>query len=320
MIVHRVRKFSGVALCLALLAPTAGAAAQPVTATAEPAWSVAEVTVTARSPRMWKLTKGASTVWVLGYIEPLPKGLKWNTAPRAHAMDGANRVILPAMASIGIFEALRSAARSHLARGQTLDAELPPDLRDRYHRVLAQLGRDPSHYQKEKAAWAALMLELDLQHARDFTAAEPMATVRRLARARRIPVAQAGSYDGGAILKELVGLPEVRGEIALADAVNGASFALEHVGPAALAWAAGDLTTVRDNLTPDSTPSTPLRQTPTYQKLDARSVDDTVAALNSALERPGTTVALLSLTNLARRNGALDRLRQEGVSVTEPAE
>ena len=58
--------------------------------------------------------------------------------------------------------------------------------------------------------------------------------------------------------------------------------------------------------------------TPSGRAIGARSTDDTTDALRSALARPGVTVAVLRLAALVEKGGALDRLRAEGVSVTEP--
>ena len=301
-------------LSLAAFAPPAAAPPVP-----EPEWSAVDpVVVTAASPRLWKLLKGAATVWVLGEIEPLPRGLSWNSAPLARAMQGADRVLLPPEGYGGVLDALRALARSHLPNGATLSATLPPALDASYRAALARLGRNPNTLRHDKPAWAALFLEVDFIRSKGVDTAEPFRTVERIARAKHVKVSRVASYKAGATLGELVGLPEDQGEAVLADAVAGVAFGLDHVAAAGHAWAVGDLRTVRANITPAETPLMALLRTPSGKRLGERSTDDTTQALRAALDKPGVTVAVLRLAELVERGGALDRLRAEGVSVTEP--
>ena len=293
--------------------------ALPSAVPGEPEWTVAApVVVTAPSPRLWKLVRGASTVWVLGEIEPMPKGLAWNSAPLAHVIQGADRVLLPPEGYGGLFEALRALTRSRLPHGATLDATLPPALDASYRGALARLGRDPNKARRDKPAWAALFLELDFVRSPGVDTTEPFRTVARLARERRVRVTRVASYKAGGVLDELVGLPEDESEATLADATAGVNFGLDHVAAAGHAWAVGDLKTVRANLSPAETPLIVFLHTPSGRRIGDRSTDDTTAALRSALDKPGTTVAVLRLAALVQKGGALDRLRAEGVSVTEP--
>ena len=222
--------FLGLTGAPASLPPAATNAPAPAAAP-EPAWSMADpVVVTAPSPRLWKLARGGSTVWVLGEIEPLPKGLSWNTAPLARIIQGADRVLLPPEGYGGVFEALRALARSRLPNGATLDATLPPALEARYRTVLARLGRNPNTPRRDKPAWAALFLELDFIRARGVDTAEPFRTIGRIARDKHVPVQRVASYKAAGVLDELVSLPEQESEAALAEAVAGVDFGLDHPG------------------------------------------------------------------------------------------
>lgn len=294
-------------------------APSPSGASVEPEWTLADsVVVTAPSPRLWKLVKGASTVWVLGEIAPMPRGLAWNSAPLARVIQGADLVLLPPEGSGGVFDALRALARSHLARGATLDATLPPGLEASYRATLARLGHDPNAARHDKPAWAALFLEVDFVRSRGVDIAEPFRTVARIAREKHVKVARVASYKAGGVLDDLVSLPEDESEAALADATAGVNFGLDHVAAAGRAWAVGDLKTVRANLSPAETPLVVFLHTATGRRIGDRSTDDTTGALRSALGRPGVTVAVLRLAALVQKGGALDRLRAEGVAVTEP--
>jgi hypothetical protein len=317
-----IRTMTG--LLPSVLAAVAMAGAAAPNAPAKPAppeapWSIAEpVMVTAPAPRLWKLVRGGATVWVLGEISPLPKGLVWNSAPLTRVMQGADRVLLPPEGSVGVWDGLGALVRSRLPSGATLGAALPPELDRRYRAVLARLGRNPDKTQRDKPAWAALFLELDFMRSPGVDASEPLSTLQRMARARHIPVQRMATYRRTGVLNELVGLPEGEGEATLSDAVEGVEFGLDHVTAAGQAWAKGDLKSVRANISPDETPLIVLLHTPAGRLTYDRAVDDTTDALRSALGRPGVTVAVMRLAALVQQGGALDRLRAEGVEVSEP--
>lgn len=313
-------KLAATFAAFALMASTAAVASAPAPPSTGPEASTASpVVVTARSPRLWKLVRGASTVWVLGAIEPLPKGLTWNSAPLARVIATADRVLLPPEGTGGLGDGLRALAHSRMANGARLDATLPPDVEAAYRSALVKLGRDPSAPRRDKPGWAALFLEIDFVRSRGVDISEPSRTATRIARQHHVKVQRVASYKAGGVLGELVGLPEAEGERALADASAGVSFGLDHLAAAGRAWAIGDLAGVRANTDPAATPLVVFLHTPTGRALGARSVDDTTQALRSALEKPGVTVAVIRLTDLLQRGGVFDRLRADGVAVTEPA-
>jgi hypothetical protein len=314
----RIAGFSSVLVALAMQGAPAPIT-PPSSTLSEAPWSVTEpLTVTAPAPRLWKLVRAGSTVWVLGEVSPLPKGLVWNSAPLARVMQGADRVLLPPEGSVGVWDGLGALVRSRLPGRATLDTTLPPELDRRFRDVLARLGRDPNGSQRDKPAWAALFLELDFISSHAVDASEPFRTVGRIARARHVPVRRVATYPRTGVLSELVSLREDEGEAALSDAVTGVEFGLEHVAAAGQAWAKGDLRAVRDNISPGETPLVVLLHTPAGRQTYDRAVDDTTDALRSALQKPGVTVAVMRLASLVQQGGALDRLRHEGVDVTEP--
>lgn len=309
-------RLAAISAALASAAAHAAWAGPPADAAEPPPAST--VVVTARSPAVWRLTRGASTVWVLGAVEPLPKGLAWNSAPLARLVRGADRVLLPPEGYGGVFQALRALARSRLPGGAALDPTLPPRLEADYRAALVRLGRDPDARRRDKPGWAALFLEIDFVRGRGVDISEPSRTLTRLARQDHVPVQKVAAYKAGGILDEIVGLPEAQGEAALAEASAGVVFGLDHLAAAGRAWASGDVRAMRANVGPGSTPLTVFLHTDTGRRLGARARDDTVAALRAALDRPGATVAVVRLGDLLEPGGVLDRLRGEGVAVTGP--
>ena len=50
-------------------------------------------TVHAPGPGMWKITRGANTLWILGRVSPLPANMVWNGARLRSTIASANAVI-----------------------------------------------------------------------------------------------------------------------------------------------------------------------------------------------------------------------------------
>ncbi|HSS14164.1 MAG TPA: hypothetical protein VLL04_09740, partial [Rhizomicrobium sp.] len=73
------------------------ARAQPETAKAPEEWAEIEsVTVKGEpGPAVWRLTRGASEVWILGTVGPLPRDMEWNRPTVADLLDGTRAVLLP---------------------------------------------------------------------------------------------------------------------------------------------------------------------------------------------------------------------------------
>jgi uncharacterized protein YbaP (TraB family) len=310
---HRRSRRLAVALALAL-----GLSAAPALADPSPDWTVQEVVVTAhRAPVLWRLSKGDSEVWVLGVLPVMPKDQAWNSKRLERILEGAHVVLTPALASVDLRTAFMLMTQHGLPHGQTLKAQLPPELASRFDRDRALAHAPATRFSHDKPIWAALMLWLDYNHAANLSRDEPLMTVQRLARAHHVPVRPIGTYQGKDMLANLLHLPKEEAESCLADALADIEFNEVNARPAAQAWALGDIKTVHAHYAEPSLRLC-LEQAPSWRILADRSVDDTVRAVDAALTTPGKSVAIFSLGDLLRRDGALDRLRAQGVTVETP--
>ena len=285
-----------------------------------PDWAVPEVVVRAPAPRLWKLTRGASTVYVLGVVEPLPKGQAWNIAQVTGILSRADRLIVRPYATVGLLGGFQALRRAHLPGGQSLDDELSPELREQLHGTLVRLGRDPKSLNHYKAAWAALDLERGLRDAGKLTDAEPGDTLLRIAHQKRVPIKEAGRYDGSVMLKQYANIPEDQGRELLQRAVLAVEHQLDAATTIGHAWAVGDLRTLRRVEGPSASLSTLLKAASAGQAFSVRADEDIVVAIDAALSQTGVSVTAFQLDGFARRGGAIDRLRTQGVVVTEPTE
>lgn len=296
-------------ILLAVLAPPAFA---------EPSWTVGELVVApSPGPVLWRVSRGDSVVWILGALPVMPKAQRWNSARLERVIDAANVVLIRPRATVDLFTVIGVLLHLNLPHGRTLDQELPPDLEARFADARALAGQPAARYAHMKPVWAALRLYMDFASRAQLSRDEPEATVVRLAHRHHAPVRPIATYRAKPVVRNIADLSDAQSQACLADVVGDIDHASANVAPAAQAWARGDLRAVRAHYA-ESAFLLCLEQAPSFVALANRNVEDTVKAIDTALARPGKSVAVFTLDDLLREGGALARLRAEGASVTAP--
>jgi hypothetical protein len=309
-------KTAGVAV-LASLATALGAGSVRAD---EPSWTVGEVVVTAKAqgPVLWRVARGGSEVWILGALPTMPRRQAWNTARLERVITGANVVLTRPRASVDLFTVLGVLTHLDLPRGRTLDQELPPDLEARFVHARALAAASPRRYARLKPVWAAWRLLADYYGAAGLSYTEPQDTLVRLASRHHTPVRPIATYRAKAVVRNFEAMTDAEGQACLADAAADIEHDAGHAAAAGQAWAAGDLRTVRAHYAEPSFRLC-LEEARSFVALRDQSVDDTVAAIDAALSRPGKSVAIFPLGDLLRDGGALQRLRAQGATITAPS-
>ena len=285
---------------------------------AEPSWTVGELTVTPRpGPVLWKVSRGASVVWIIGTLPLMPRAQTWNSARLERVIDGANVVLIRPRATLDLFTVIGVLTHLNLPHGRTLDQELSPGLDARFARVRALVGQNAARYAHFKPVWAGLRLYMDYDASAKMTRNEPEDTVIRLAHRHHAPVRPIATYRGKPVVRNLENLSDAQSQACLADVIQDIEHASVHAAPAAEAWSHGDLKTVRAHFAEPAFRLC-LEQSPSFVALANQNVDDTVKAIDAALAHPGKSVAVFSLDDLLREGGALARLRAEGATVSAP--
>lgn len=297
----------------------ASAHAQPVrrAAHAEP-----EVVVLARpGPALWRVTKGASELVILGSVTPTPEAETWNTRLVADALQGARGLMLSPGSTPGLAwaENFRESRRYLLSQplGRTLAKELAPDDGTRFDRMAAEIGRRLSHYGSYRPGPAGMILLEDSWRVRGLTGSKLNDTVVGLAKAAHVPVVK---VDEGGALPLIDAMPEMS-KAQHAACVHEAMDQFELKGSDASArfraWAHADLAELRRSYRPlslclDSIPGGVARRN------KARSI--WLKALSEALKTPGRTVAVVDVSDLLEPSDLLASLQVQGATVTRPHE
>lgn len=269
-------------------------------------------------PAWWRISDGDTTIYMLGTLASLPKGMAWDTSVLSRRLNGAFALILPPVGRAGLTDipALLS-LRSKLKADRPLD-QLAPDLAPRLARVRTQLGQKPDSYNEWNPLAAGLMIATDYQKANKLDSSEPERTVGKLARKHRVKTRLAGTYKAMPVVKTVVrqhstevGLTCLEGVLSEAEAGSSA------VREAAAAWAKGD---VRGAIAGPRNFQRCIRGLPGMPELESRAMDDEVAALTEAMKTPGHAVAVYSIRGLVAQNGLLDRMRAKGFTVRTPGD
>ncbi|ESQ74820.1 TraB/GumN family protein [Asticcacaulis sp. AC402] len=280
-----------------------------------------EVIIKARpmvvAPAMWRVSDDDSQVIIVGILPVFPKKQRWNTKRIENALRGSNVLITPATSHAGAGDMTSLMFRKGLPDGKKLAQALSPEIYGRYEASARRSGVSIRDFAKDKPVWAVVRLRREVMQKRGLSDDEPGSTVKRLARQAGVPVRAAASYDMGTIVKDINAMTPQATEVCVTATLDDIDFIMDRSGKAAAAWAVGDLATVRANY-PASAMARCLSGSSKGSALMERSVNDSVAAVEKALKKPGKSVAVFPLAVVLRKGAALDRLRAKGYEVTNP--
>jgi len=276
----------------------------------------------AAGPAIWHAARGGADVAILGIVEPLPDGFVWNTRPLASVMAGTHLVLLPPDIRMGVFSGIWFyLTESHLLHppdGRTLWDVLDPGVAAELARVCAFLHEPKTEYSDDSPIRAAMRLGSDFRHVADLTTHEPVDTIAALARAQRVAAKFIATYDLVPSAEDLLKLsPAQTGKCVDAE-IRDMDFQSRHVVAAANAWAIGNVDSMMANWAPSNYYQCLVQLSPHAIAIDARSIGDTVTAINAALADGGHTLAVVDIGILLRKDGVFDRLKAAGVTITGP--
>ncbi len=312
--VYPTRLFRLVALGLSLAG--AASAAAP---TADPeATVVQELVVTARAggPAWWRVTNGASTVYVLGVPEALPRGLKWDMTLTRRRLRDAHELIEPPVVTAGLGDlfALLN-ARKHFRSKGPMENALPADLRARFLAERPRLNTDPRAYSGWTPLVAGLLMVSDFRRRAGLESRQPAGSITRLARNQGLKVVPAGTFRAVSLVRAAeTGLAE-SGPACLADALDEIDAGAGLVRTAAEGWAHGDVAAA---LAAQRGYEKCLNSLPEGVDVASKATADTTNTIAAALAAPGHSVAVVSLRTLLAEGGVLQRLQARGYTVARP--
>ncbi len=284
-----------------------------------------------QGPRMWRVTKGGHTLWVLGTISPLPRKMTWQSDAVETVLQETQEV-LPAWPSIGVganpFTALRlyfTWRKIQKSPDHTkLKEQLPPPLYARFSTLKARYAPRDSKLEELRPMLAGGRLLDDVLDVSGLTMRnEVQQTVLKLANKQGVKVHQTKMKveDPVNVLKDLGDTPKDSEITCLAAIVSRIETDLGPMQARARAWALGDVDSLRS--LPHSVDDriaclAAVSSSDRIRNLVIRAQDDWLIEAEDALARNKSTLAVQSMDRLLGDEGTLATLRKKGYTVEGP--
>lgn len=282
--------------------------------------TVEEVVVLARrsGAPMWTVTRGDSTLILVGAITGIPRDLPWRPDDLEAAAARSQQILTPQEGRASFSDVLRVIWRlrtiSRMPRGQTSADYLTPEWQARLEALMAG-ERNQDWRQK-----SLLILGFDLMQDKAGYAGrqggdDAVDVIRRAARRARIETRPVGTVRGDELVESLVSAPQSAHvpcvEAAIAAGEQGPDAARER----AEAWrrlrvpevVASPIDRALNQCWPWGDP-----------EIAPRLHQQWAAAIETALISPGVTMGVAPIRLLAEEGGVLDGLEARGFEVMGP--
>lgn len=304
-------------ICLLAAAPQSARAQTPQ----EPeATTIEEVVVLARrsGAPMWTVTRGDSTLILVGAITGIPRDLEWRPDDLEAAAARSQLILTPQEGRASVTDLLRVIWRirtiSRMPRGQTTSDYLTPEWQARLDAVMAG---ERNQGWREKSL---LILGFDLMqdkagYTRRRDGDDAMDVIRRAARRARVDTRPVGTVRGDELIASLIDAPQS----AHVPCVEAAIAAAEQ-GPDAARERAEDWRARRVPEVVASPIDRALNQCWPWgdPEIAPQLHQQWAAAIETALISPGVTMGVAPLRLLAEEGGVLDGLEARGFVVEGP--
>ena len=282
-------------------------------------------------PRMWRVTKGDHTLWILGTITPLPRKMTWQS-DSVESLLHETQEVLPAWPSIGVganpFTALRlyftwrkiQKSPDHMK----LQEQLPAPLYARFSALKARYAPNDNKLEELRPMLAGGRLLDDALNVSNLTMRnEVQQTVLKLASKQGVKVHQTKMKveDPVDVLKDLGDTPKDSEVSCLAAIVSRLETDMGPMQARARAWALGDVDTLRS--LPHSVDDriaclAAVSSSERIRNLVVRAQDDWLIEAEDAVVRNESTLAVQSMDRLLGDDGILAALRAKGYTVEGP--
>ena len=279
-----------------------------------------EVVVLARrsGAPMWTVTRGDTTLILVGSIRSIPRDVTWHPDALEEAAAKADLILLPQEGRASFSDLLRVIWRARtislLPQGQTTADYLSPEYQARLEALMA--GDRNQDWRRK----SLLMLGLDLmQDKAGFRAGregqDAIDVVRRAGRRARIDMRPVGIVRGDEMVESLISAPQSVHVPCVERAIAAAEAGPEASRDRAIDWRAFRVPEVVNS---------PIEQALNVcwpwgdPELAPQLHQQWAAAVETAMISPGTTMGVAPVRLLAEEGGVLDSLKARGFEIVGP--
>jgi uncharacterized protein YbaP (TraB family) len=268
-------------------------------------------------PVLWKLTRGDSTIWVLGVLPAQFEDTRWDDTRLRRVMRGSRVMIIPAASTADDATIALAKASINLPAGQRLGDVLSPAAYERFRKTVEREDLSLVAYTGLRPQPAGNNLYTDVLAKTRLTTSMPE-YIGHMAQKSKVPVRRAGHVDGSLLVRHMSNLDAAAGEACLVNYLDGIDYD-ENVFPKAVkAWGKGDIKTVIANYQDQPFLTCDLANPDSAAFIQSYAVDMMADALDAELATPGKAMAVVDISDLLRKDGVLDKLRARGIEVTSP--
>lgn len=306
-----------IVLALGAAAPQAVAQTAPV---AQEATELDEVVILARQSGapMWTVTRGDSTLILVGSIRAIPRDVTWRPDALEQAAARADLILLPQEGRASFSDILRVIWRARtigrMPAGQTTATYLSPEYQARLEALMA--GERNQNWRTQSLLFTSLDLMQDKAGFRaGGEAKDAVDIVRRAGGRARIDMRPVGTVRGDEIVESLISAPQTVHVPCVERAIAAAEAGPESSRDRALDW--------RASRVPDVVNS-PIEQALNVcwpwgdPDIAPQLHQQWAAAVETAMVSPGTTMGVAPVRLLAEEGGVLDSLEARGFEVVGP--
>lgn len=317
------------ALCAALLSALTGAQHAQAAPVEEP---IEEVQVSGErpGPGLWKIRRGANTVYVLGTTSPLPRRMTFRSRELEKVLDQAE-LFIPTRPSVDVKAGpirlvglYRQWRKLRLNPGEVgLDAVLPPDLYARFSAARAKYApRDRKMEQLRPLLAAGELYAAAIESSGLELGSDVAGQVRKLAKKAKVPLWEAEQRieDPKALLAEIGAMSPAAEQACLATTLTRIEQDLPSMRARAVAWAVGDVDALRSQSADDQLDAClgAIMSGPRMAAI-AREFDQLwFDAVKRSLEQHEVAVAVTPIQRLLRRDGVLAQFAAQGYTIEAP--
>jgi len=316
-----VRLIASVVAVLFVLASGPTIAAPVSAQTQEPQVSeLDEIVVLARrsGAPMWTVTRGDSTLILVGAITGIPRDLAWRPDDLEAAAARSNQILSPQEGRVSVSDIFRIIWRARtigmMPEGQTSADYLTPDYQARLESIMA--GERNQDWRTESLLLVGFQLMQDKAGYRAGRSGDDaMDVIRRAARRARVPVRPVGTVRGDELVESLITAPQTT-HVACVEA---AIVAAEQ-GPDSARIRAEDWRALRVADVVASPIDRALNQCWPWgdPEIAPQLRQQWAAAIETALVSPGVIMGVAPIRLLAEEGGVLDGLEARGFDVVGP--
>ncbi|KQW82579.1 TraB/GumN family protein [Brevundimonas sp. Root1279] len=312
--------FLAVATLLAGAPAVAQEAPSPVTASTQQADELGEIIVLARrsGAPMWTVTKGDSTLILVGAITGLPRDLEWRPDDLEAAAARSDLILTPQVGRASITDVLRVLWRirtiARMPQGQTSADYLTLEWQTRLDAVMA--GERNQDWREK----SLLILGFDLMKDKaGYTGRggrdDALDVIERAGRRARVDIRPVGTVRGDELIDSLITAPQSSHVACVQAAVAAAEIGPDAARQRAEAWRALRVPEVIDSpLDKALAQCWPWGDPEIAPQLHSQWA----AAIETALFSPGVTMGVAPVRLLAEEGGVLDDLEARGFEIDGP--